>query len=167
MAKRKRYPGNFANNLTEWEISVRDDFVKQFFIDQDYVAAAARVGFAGNNAIDYGMRFKRDPYVQKKLAEERIKIANEDGNRTRNQTIIYNGLMREAHNTDPGSSHSARVGAFAHLMKAEKMEAPTVIESKVEHSGSVATTIDYSKCSEEELEMIRKLLELRAAKQNE
>lgn len=155
---------NSPQKLTLWEKNLRNQFVDQFVIDYDYVAAACRVGFAGDLAVEYAHRFRRDPYVQNLIIEKKAEKPIQDKDFMREKVV--GGLLKEAHNHEHGSSHSARVGAFAHIGKLVGLEAPTKVETKVEHSGSVSMPIDYSKCSDEELDLIHKLLKLRVASED-
>lgn len=160
----ENYP---EEELTKFEKKIRDKFVDEFFKDENYLNAAIRVGYSGFRSTEFAHRFERDTYVQKKIQEVRAtKPDIEDEKRTPRQREIIKGLRNEAFNNGPGSTHSARVTALAKLATIENMDAPTKIETKVEHSGNVNVDFDYSKLSKEELKLVRQLLESRLASKN-
>lgn len=160
----EEYP---IEQLTSFEIKLRDKFVEEYFKDENYLSAAVRVGYSGHRSVEFANLFECDAYVQTKIQEIREATPNvEDANRTPRQLAIIKGLTKEAYNTGPGSTHSARVTALAKLATIENMDAPTKIETKVEHSGTVNVDFDYSSLSKEELKLVRQLLESRLASKN-
>jgi len=160
----EEYP---IEQLTSFEIKLRDKFVEEYSKDENYLNAAIRVGYSGHRSVEFANRFERDSYVQRKVQEIREAAPHvEDVGRTPRQLEIIKGLRNEAYNTGPGSTHSARVTALAKLATIENMDAPTKIETKVEHSGNVNLDFDYSSLSKEELKLVRQLLESRLASKN-
>lgn len=150
--------------LTIWEKNIRDQFVEQYYIDYDEIGACSRIGFTGAAVYEYVNRFKRDPYVQRKLIEYRENHACiEDAERTPRQLKIIMGLMKEAFNTGSSSSHSARVSALSKLASIENLDAPTKVQTTIEHSGNIGVEFDYSELTGDELKLVRKLLESRTS----
>lgn len=116
--------------LSTRERSLRDLFVKEYMVDFDAVSACMRCGFQSLMATQYAQRFMEEPYVQRKLAQEQMRVieaGDEDRNEMEKQRIIA-GLLREAHYRGPGSSHAARVAAFAKLATIKGLDK----ESKVQ-----------------------------------
>lgn len=100
------------------ERQVRDQFVVQYLIDYNSVAACIRLGFKEPYARMWGPKLMAESYVQRKLQEainERKKEMDE--NPESEQSRIIEGLRREANYFGPGSSQAARVAALAHLAK--------------------------------------------------
>lgn len=150
--------------LTEREQRLRDLFVAEYLIDYDYTAAAVRIGFATNNAVEFGQKFKYDPYVQRRISESMgAEHTDPEFMNVVTKRRIINTLMKEAHYTGAGSSHSARVAALAKLSNIKGMDAPTKTETKVKHEGEqkieITSKFDFSKLDREGLSMVRTLLE--------
>lgn len=102
--------------LSPREQALRREFVKQYLIDYNEVAAALRVGFISNIAEDYAKQFMMEPFVQKLIAEqESAAVLDEGPEREAQKKRIMAQLMREAHFTGKGSSHAARVQALGKL----------------------------------------------------
>lgn len=158
----------YENTLTNWEKKLREDFVKEYLIDYNYLGAAVRVGFADKLAHEFAYKLEHDPYVRRLIAEKKDKadIAEQEGFDPV-QNRIFQGLMREAFNYGPGATAATRINALSKLAAIRGMEAPQKVETSISHSGTVNTnqTFDFSKYSKEELKLIRQLLESRVAKE--
>lgn len=148
--------------LTESEKEIYDRFVIEYLIDFDYLAAAIRVGYEGRIAVKMGSKFKYNTYIQRQIAEALVNrpedpVATAESNEQR----IINSLFKEANYKGPGSSHGARVSALTRLSVLCGMEKPN--ESRIHHDGvqefRIKTEFDYSNLNDDQLEMVRKLLE--------
>ncbi len=89
-------------------------FVDQYLIDVNAKQAAIRAGYSAKTAEVQGCRLLRKVQVQQSIQKgqealsERTLVAQDD---------VVRGLLKEAEYMDEGSSHSARVSAWAHLGK--------------------------------------------------
>lgn len=113
--------------LSARERALRDLFVKEYMLDFDPVTACMRCGFQSVMAAQYATRFMEEPYVQRRIAAEQMRIAAADDEEQQDmekQRIIA-GLLREAHYRGPGSSHAARVAAFAKLASIKGLDKET------------------------------------------
>ena len=89
-------------------------FVNEYLIDLNATKAAVRAGYSEKTAYSIGSENLRKPEIQKAIE----KAFNERKARVLvTQDDVVNGLLDEAKNKDEGSSHSARVSAWAHLGK--------------------------------------------------
>lgn len=152
--------------LSPREITLREMYVMEYLIDFDYTAAAARIGFGAAYAVEYGQRFRYDPFVQRRIAEAMGAEHEDPGAVTElHKRRVLNSLLKEANYKGPGASHGARVSALSKLAAIHGMEAPTKSTSEVTHKGGQEIKVeakiafDYSTLNKDELGMIRKLLE--------
>lgn len=89
-------------------------FAREYPIDLNATAAAKRAGYSERTAYSQGQRLLKNAEIQKAIqaaqaeAAERASVTVQD---------VLDGLRREAENESYGSSHSARVSAWAHLGK--------------------------------------------------
>lgn len=171
-----------TENITDWTVvatmepqlnarerALRDMFVVEYLKDYNYTAAAVRIGFGDMLAIEYGQRFKYDPYVQRKIAQFGDMQPEDPENRQKVlQQRVQSQLWREANANGPGASHSARVSALAKLTNILGMETATKTEAKVTHEGSQQLNLthdfQFDNLDTEELTMVRKLLEKQVEK---
>ena len=106
----ERRPPLSRPNLTPKQAA----FVAEYLIDLNAAAAARRAGYSERTADRTGYENLRKPEIAAAIAEaqaersERTKLTADD---------VVAGLHREATYFDEGSSHSARVAAWAHLGK--------------------------------------------------
>ena len=104
-------------------------FVDEYLIDFNATQAAIRSGYSENTAQQIGAENIRKPLIEAEIKkrtgalEEKALITKE---------MVIQGLLSEAETFGEGSSHSARVSAWAHLGKHLKM-----FTDKVEHSGKM------------------------------
>lgn len=104
-------------------------FVEEYLIDFNGAQAAIRAGYSESSAKEIAAENLTKPNIKaeidKRTAEvsERALITKE---------MVIQGLLNEAQEYSEGSSHSARVSAWAHLGKHLKM-----FTDKVEHSGKM------------------------------
>jgi hypothetical protein len=87
-------------------------FVDEYRVDLNATQAAIRAGYSPSTAYSQGQRLLKNVDISKAILSaqsslsKKIDVAVDD---------IVRGLMREATFAGPGSSHSARVAALAHL----------------------------------------------------
>lgn len=128
----------FRVELSEREIQAREQFVREYLVDEDIYAAALRCGCPASNAADYGKLMYHDPYVQKRKAELELDVPDHtDVDSEVNKRKVIAALLREANYHGPGSSHAARVSALANLTNVFGLKAPTKLQSEVTHRGKV------------------------------
>ena len=89
-------------------------FVSEYMIDHNATQAAIRAGYSSDTAKQQGSRL---------LSNVDVRAAIDDAIRERerralvSQDAVLLGLLEEARHTGDGSSHSARVAAWAHIGK--------------------------------------------------
>lgn len=123
--------------MSERQRALRDLFVSEYLIDYHQVAAAMRCGFSRQLAVEWASRFMEEAYVQKKIKNMELTLADPEDEMEFNKQRIKQQLMREAHYRGPGSSHAARVSALAKLMSVYDMDSPQKSEVTHEHRGGV------------------------------
>ncbi len=87
-------------------------FVQEFLLDLSATAAAHRADYSERTAKQQGSRLLTNVDVQAAIAEALEARAKRTGLA---QDAVVQGLLREAEFTGEGSSHVARVSAWAHL----------------------------------------------------
>lgn len=104
-------------------------FVEEYLIDFNATQAAIRAGYSENSAYSIGQENLKKPEIKGEIDKltdkmtERALITKER---------IIQGLLNEAETFGEGSSHSARVSAWAHLGKHLQM-----FTDKVEVTGKM------------------------------
>lgn len=104
-------------------------FVDEYLIDFNATQAAIRAGYSENTAQQIGAENLTKPLIKAEISkmtgllEEKALITKE---------MVIQGLLDEARCIDEGSSHSARVSAWAHLGKHLNM-----FTEKIEHTGKL------------------------------
>ena len=89
-------------------------FIEEYLVDLNATQAAIRAGYSARNADKIGPEL---------LGKTRVAAAIQDAKETRSertgitQDEVIQGLKKEATLDGEGSSHSARVAAWAHLGK--------------------------------------------------
>ena len=152
-------------DLSIWEKKIRDKFIEEYFIDFNYESAVTRTGFTGYSVFEYVNKFKRDPYVQRRIVELKKNTDIEDTGRTPRQSRIINGLMAEAFNHGPDASASSRISALTKLASIEGLDKP--IQTEILHGGEIKNNFDFTTLSASELKNVRQLLESRVKSKNE
>lgn len=134
-----------------------DQYVKEYFVDFDYVNAAIRIGYPFDSAKDCAIELYSQPYVQREIARL-SKLKNDDITVEERKVQIINGLIKEANNTQVDAKHSARVAAWSKLASIHGLDSP----QKVEHGGQVSidNNIDFANMTPEQLAAIRNLTEV-------
>ena len=108
-------------------------FVQEYLLDLNATQAAIRAGYSTRTAYSQGQRLLKNVEIQaavtaaQEARSERVKLDQDD---------VLTGLHKEATFTGEGSSHSARVAAWAHIGKHLGM-----FTDKVEHSGEQHLTV--------------------------
>lgn len=127
-----------AEELTDLDRQIRDQFAQEYLVDYDALAACVRIGFAKMFAENYAKKFMSETYVRNRIAQLQAhealnpkQEANEDKRRIRSM------LFKEANYHGPGSSHGARVSALAKLASIYSMDGPIKTENLHTHRGNV------------------------------
>ena len=115
-------PSTQVNGLTHKQ----KRFVWEFCKDHSPAAAAIRAGYREKNAPSVASRLIRIPAVQAAIRERERQIAEAA---MLDETIVLQGLLREAQYTGDGSTHTARVSAWREVAKILGLEI-----RKVEHT---------------------------------
>lgn len=98
------------NNLTPKQAR----FVEEYLIDLNAKDAAIRAGYSEKAAKQKGYALLQMPAVQEAVTDAKKARSARTGV---TQDEVIEGLLHEAKLTEEGSSHSARVSAWAHLGK--------------------------------------------------
>lgn len=139
-----------------------NQFVEQYLKDYDPFAACLRIDYSMETALEAAKEFMNEPYVRRRitmLEEMRLKhipktepLDKEEREAKEaefesidftphtpelDQQRIISALMREAHNTGPGSSHAARVTALGQLMKIYNMDKSDDKDTTINNNGGV------------------------------
>lgn len=110
-------------------------FVREYLIDLNATQAAIRAGYSEKTAYSQGQRLLKNAEVQAAIAKaqaqraKRLQLTADD---------VLKGLYAEATYDGEGSSHSARVQAWAHIGKHLGM-----FTDKLETSGSQRIEVVY------------------------
>ena len=111
-------------------------FVDEYLIDLNATQAAIRAGYSEKTAYSIGDENLKKPDIKKAIEQAQ----QERQKRTLvTQDDVIRGLLTEAEWQGEGSSHSARVSAWAHLGKHLNM-----FTDKIEHSGDPNNPINMS-----------------------
>ena len=111
-------------------------FVDEYLIDLNAKQAAIRAGYSPKTAEQQGFQLLKKTSVSEAINEAQ----QERQKRTLvTQDDVIRGLLTEAEWQGEGSSHSARVSAWAHLGKHLNM-----FTDKIEHTGANGGPIDLS-----------------------
>ena len=103
-------------------------FVDEYLIDLNATQAAIRAGYSEKTAYSIGDENLKKPEIKKAIEQEQ----KERQKRTLvTQDDVIRGLLTEAEWQGEGSSHSARVSAWAHLGKHLNM-----FTDKIDHTSS-------------------------------
>ncbi len=89
-------------------------FVEEYLVDLNATQAAVRAGYSPKTAKQQGQRLLTNVDIHRAIQEGQEARSERTGV-TQDQVIT--GLLHEARLTSEGSSHSARVAAWAHLGK--------------------------------------------------
>ena len=111
-------------------------FVDEYLIDLNATQAAIRAGYSLKTAEQQGFQLLKKTSVSEAIEQSQ----QERQKRTLvTQDDVIRGLLTEAEWQGEGSSHSARVSAWAHLGKHLGM-----FKDKIEHTGPNGGPIDLS-----------------------
>ena len=111
-------------------------FVDEYLIDLNATQSAIRAGYSPKTAEQQGFQL-----LKKTSVSEAIEQAQQERQKRTlvTQDDVIRGLLTEAEWQGEGSSHSARVSAWAHLGKHLNM-----FTDKIEHTGPNGGHIDLS-----------------------
>ena len=104
-------------------------FVDEYLIDFNGAQAAIRAGYSEASAKEIAAENLTKPNIKNEIAK-RTGVLEEKALITKE--MVIQGLLDEARCIDEGSSHSARVSAWAHLGKHLNM-----FTEKIEHTGKL------------------------------
>lgn len=108
-------------------------FVREYLIDLNATQAAIRAGYSEKTAYSQGQRLLKHVEIQKRLQEGKDKRAE----RTElTADMVIEGILKEATREGEGSSHGARVSAWALLAKHLGMT-----REQVENTGEVIVRV--------------------------
>ena len=119
------------NSVVSEDLELTDKqrvFVDEYLVDLNGTRAAIRAGYSEKSAREIASQNLTKLNIQKAIEKAfderkaRVLVTQDD---------VINGLLDEAKNKDDGSSHSARVSAWAHLGKHLNM-----FTDKVDHTSS-------------------------------
>ena len=111
-------------------------FVDEYLIDLNATQAAIRAGYSEKTAQEQSSRM-----LSNVIVSDAIRQAQQERQKRTlvTQDDVIRGLLTEAEWQGEGSSHSARVSAWAHLGKHLNM-----FTDKIEHTGPNGGAIDLS-----------------------
>lgn len=104
-------------------------FIEEYLIDFNATQAAIRAGYSEGTAYSIGNENLKKPEIKNEIDKRTAEISERA---IITKEMVIQGLLDEAQEYGEGSSHSARVSAWAHLGKHLKM-----FTDKVEHSGKM------------------------------
>ena len=112
--------------LSEQDRALRDDFVKQYFLDNNPVRAVIRLGYNKEYAEHMSKQFMLDSYVLNEI--ERVKLIPR-GKKAQLKEWVSAELMSRAMYDGPGASEAAKIAAlkvFIDLHKLNEVEVTAV-----------------------------------------
>lgn len=89
-------------------------FIDEYLIDYNATQACIRAGYSEHTAQAIGTENLTKPLIKAEI-DRRVKLLEESALVTKE--MVIKGLLKEAEDCAEGSSHSARVSAWAHLGK--------------------------------------------------
>lgn len=89
-------------------------FVEEYLIDLNATQAAIRAGYSEKTAYSIGQENLTKPDIAAAIQLGRTKLSERA---LVTQEMVVSGLLKEAKEDGEGSSHSARITAWAHLGK--------------------------------------------------
>lgn len=104
-------PRFLASELTDDERAVRDAFVDEYFKDFDPVQACLRVGFQINFAHEFAQKFMVETYVQRKIAERKVREEDPETQGARDKALVMSVLREAAQN----GAYNTRVAAASKM----------------------------------------------------
>lgn len=116
-------------------------FVEEYLVDFNATQAAIRAGYSAKTAPAIGCENLTKPNITEALAERAKRLTEEADVTTKD---VIDGLLREARLTGEGSSHAARITAWAHLGKYLR-----VFADRIEQTGHVAFTLEIDRGNDE------------------
>lgn len=120
---------------TEQERQLYDQFVDELLVDNNITQAASRCGFQAGFAEEYGKRFYRLSYVQRRLAELRRKDVDSAKDIDYDKACTVNTLRRVM--MDDYQRGAARVAAARALSAIRGFDAPVKAQMDINARGGV------------------------------
>lgn len=109
-------------NISESEKVLRDLFVDEYLKDFDPVQACVRVGFQFSFAIEFSVKFMREPYVLRRIAElTRETPDNEERQAKEDRSLVLN-VLRQAAQNGPFASRVQAASKLATILGMDKQE---------------------------------------------
>lgn len=154
---------------SEEDRKIRDKFVMEYLRDHNMYAAGVRMGYTGQNAMDFSKALLNEPYVANKIAELKetgfgmLQLGNDsatshgvDHKDAISQRII-NGLMKEAFDYGPGTKQQARITALNKLADIYKVgeESSTNIKTNVMVVPAMGTVDSWEKAASVQQEQLK------------
>ncbi len=121
-------------SLSEKEKALRNEFVRQYLIDYDELAACMRLGFIGQYAQEYSVSLMQEPYVRAKITEMTLASPDDDTAQEEADKQLTLAVLREAAQRGP---YSSRVAAAAKLAAILGMDKPVTSSLELHHKGGV------------------------------
>lgn len=89
-------------------------FAEEYLIDLNATQAAIRAGYSAKTAKEIGSENLTKPNIAAAIEKAQLKLSERA---LVTQEMVVSGLLKEAKEDGMGSSHSARIAAWAHLGK--------------------------------------------------
>lgn len=116
--------------MAEPKLTLKQErFIDEYLVDFNATQAAIKAGYSESTAYSIGNENLKKPDIK---AEIERRVAKLEEKALITKEMVINGLLEEAKCYGEGSSHSARVSAWAHLGKHLN-----IFTEKVELSGKV------------------------------
>jgi len=129
-------PSVMGPALTPAEKALRENFVNEYLLDYDPVAACIRIGLMQRVALSYSFTLMNEPFVLNLIKERQATIPEKKNEKSEEQRL-QSLLWELAYYKGPGASHGARVAAASKLCNIKGMDGATKIKSEVTHRGGV------------------------------
>jgi propanediol utilization protein len=126
--------GEGQSALTESEMALRNEFVRNYLIDYDEVLACMRVGFSKAFAETWAIRLMSEPYVQQRITTLTQTTPDDEGEQERLDKELTLSVLREAAQRGP---YSSRVAAAAKLAAILGMDKPIANTLDITNRGGV------------------------------
>jgi len=128
-------------------------FVEEYLIDLNATSAAIKAGYSEKTAYSIGQRLLKNVDIAEAIQAAQAKLSEAC---QVSQKMVIEGLLSEAKLSGEGSSHSARVSAWAHLGKhlgmfVEKVES----KNKTELTGEDGQPIKIESTSTDRPQMTK------------
>jgi hypothetical protein len=150
--------------LSDNEIILRNEFVKNYLIDFDPVLACMRLGFKRTFAETWAKTFMDEPYVVKRITELTYKTTEDEGLQEELDKQLTLSVLREAAQRGPFSS---RVAAASKLASILGMDKPVTNQLEITNRGGVMVVPGVGNVDDWEQEAVKLQEELIAKAQQD